>query len=1188
MATIQHASLQVDDLVRILKGVDPTAFLVPPRVLRRVIKHHYHLGGMGLLVPHRKSCVIDRESLLQIAHRDELGATPDEELPAEVILLVRPEPDGLARITVEEALFKYWRLLFHARLDLAMRQKIANGTLTAATVRSRIQRLGPTEFDEIAFVMRQERFLLPPETPEAIYAEFVAVYLTMRRFARHLMPHFFPCLHDTNAVDALVSAEIDAEAIYAATRPPGAPEADELPLRIIQSDRLQKSAPKAARLASTALVTDTALRRLETKAEAMDAKGNNVRAAILRFRGAGAGNRTPAEARATLTRLSQRLQKALELSDAEAENWSKVLLPLLPRAARGSWSQEARFLYDLQKACVDNERGIFTIDPVEWALSLGRRPIKRPLPGHQAVAIVRHLRQAQDRMQHVRLANGDRQALIGLLQHAVEHREGLMRERFRPLFARSLHQVGLKPQNVPEQLGKAKLIEELLDRLVDYGHLNMGNLRDAISRNQLKLPDLAGPGQLILGDPFIRLNRKLSVALDGVYRGGEIYMRLLHRISSLAFGTPVGRLLMLYLVVPFGLGFFTVVAPGLVAEEVPRLVHFVGRVVGLVDSQLARPAEITSAVGLTASPQGGGPWLTASTYYAERFSRHDHHGLEPPELWIVAVFGIFYLLLIHVSRFRSGFYYGVGKLGRFCKTVFIQGPMWILRLPFIQAIFKDRFWEMFRRCIFWPLALAAAGAWSALTYGAGPLGIALTSACSWVAGIVLLNSRWGRDLEETVTDRLMFLWQRFSVDFLPGLLRLIMDLSRRFLEAVEQVLYTVDEWLRFKTGENLLLLVAKAALTVIWFAVTYVIRFAINLLIEPQINPIKHFPVVTVSHKICLPMIPVLGDLLIQQFGLARSRAFGLATGIITGIPGIFGFAAWELKENWRLYRGNRPPNLGSQGIGSHGETVLRLLRPGFHSGTLPKLYRKLRRAERRGQKRKTRNILAGLHHVEQNVSHFVERELLALLRQSHGWKGLAINLAAVRLATNRVTVELSCPELDSQPLVLGIDHHTGWLVAGVLEPGWLPKLMPEQRQTLASALAGLYKMAGVDLTREQIAEGFAPTPVAFDIDSDGLVVWPSSDFTKEAVFDLSAGPVLQPHHANGAMPAGLRPLDTSWLLFTSTPVSWLDWVRTWDRDRSLVNGESHELPYALLPVLVPPKEVVGDDGRALERSPLV
>ena len=67
-------------------------------------------------------------------------------------------------------------------------------------------------------------------------------------------------------------------------------------------------------------------------------------------------------------------------------------------------------------------------------------------------------------------------------------------------------------------------------------------------------------------------------------------------------------------------------------------------------------------------------------------------------------------------------------------------------------------------------------------------------------------------------------------------------------------------------------------------------------------------------------------------------------------LPGIFGFLVWELKENWRLYRANRAPDLKPVVIGSHGETMLRLLRPGFHSGTVPKLYAKLRRAQRKGQ----------------------------------------------------------------------------------------------------------------------------------------------------------------------------------------------------------------------------------------------
>src|SRR5262249_28417861 len=155
------------------------------------------------------------------------------------------------------------------------------------------------------------------------------------------------------------------------------------------------------------------------------------------------------------------------------------------------------------------------------------RPIRRSLPGHQAVAIVRHLRQALNRVRHVRLNNGERKELADLISKAVENRERVMRERFRPLIATAIEEVGLKARNVPEELARNKLIEELLDRVVDYGHFNMGTLRDAISRNQLKLPDLQKASELVTGDPLILLNRRLGVVLDGVYRRGEIYMRWL-------------------------------------------------------------------------------------------------------------------------------------------------------------------------------------------------------------------------------------------------------------------------------------------------------------------------------------------------------------------------------------------------------------------------------------------------------------------------------------------------------------------------------------------------------------------------------------------------------------------------------------------------------------------------------------
>src|SRR5262245_1596507 len=80
----------------------------------------------------------------------------------------------------------------------------------------------------------------------------------------------------------------------------------------------------------------------------------------------------------------------------------------------------------------------------------------------------------------------------------------------------------------------------------------MGGLRDALSRTPLELPDLSGPAELGLADPLLRANRGLGGAIAGVYRGGEIYLRLLQRLSSLAFATIIGRFLTRFVVIPFG------------------------------------------------------------------------------------------------------------------------------------------------------------------------------------------------------------------------------------------------------------------------------------------------------------------------------------------------------------------------------------------------------------------------------------------------------------------------------------------------------------------------------------------------------------------------------------------------------------------------------------------------------------
>jgi len=333
-----------------------------------------------------------------------------------------------------------------------------------------------------------------------------------------------------------------------------------------------------------------------------------------------------------------------------------------------------------------------------------------------------------------------------------------------------------------------------------------------------------------------------------VYRRGEIYMRFLHRVSSVAFGTTVGRLLMLYLILPFGLATILMLAPGLLVEEGEKL----GQMVGLVekppkvqaqpapshvdaeppadpddhpfDDQAAEqpPRAETPPKAQPASPANQP--ADAGAGADAKHHRRRHHGLEMPNLWGVAGLGIFFLLLFHVGEFRSGFFYGASRLARGLQTVFIHGPAWVLHQPALQALLHNRMWVLFRRFVFWPVVTAATAGLAAWEYAFDGVTIAGAALAGFLLGVLLLNTRVGRDLEESVTDLLVRLWLWLTVEFVPGLLRFIMDMSRWCLEAVEQVLYTVDEWLRFKSGESSFTLAAKAVLSVVWFVVTYVIR----------------------------------------------------------------------------------------------------------------------------------------------------------------------------------------------------------------------------------------------------------------------------------------------------------------------------------------------------------------------------
>src|SRR5262249_17763867 len=94
MAESDTSPLTIGELEQALLATDPAALLVPPRILRRVIKHARRVPGIGLQVPHRKTFVIGREQLLALTERDELGLSPERNLPEQVLLLARPRSES--------------------------------------------------------------------------------------------------------------------------------------------------------------------------------------------------------------------------------------------------------------------------------------------------------------------------------------------------------------------------------------------------------------------------------------------------------------------------------------------------------------------------------------------------------------------------------------------------------------------------------------------------------------------------------------------------------------------------------------------------------------------------------------------------------------------------------------------------------------------------------------------------------------------------------------------------------------------------------------------------------------------------------------------------------------------------------------------------------------------------------------
>ena len=447
------------------------------------------------------------------------------------------------------------------------------------------------------------------------------------------------------------------------------------------------------------------------------------------------------------------------------------------------------------------------------------------------------------------------------------------------------------------------------------------------------------------------------------------------------------------------------------------------------------------------------------------------------------IVGVYYLLLLHVVAVRTASWHGLLLLWFMLRGIFYDGPLWLVDLPGVRAFLEWGPVLWFRRWLLRPLLASVValllwipfdvpGEWDNVGVGLGVFAL----------GLVFFNTPLARRAEETVTHWLSRNWK--SLLFLAAnVVAWFIDVFKIVLDYLERAIYAVDEWLRFRPGDSKFSLVWKPAVGLVWFFVTYAIRIVIHLFVEPTVNPVKHFPAVTVGAKLIIPMIPAMTVAMKDMFSpfLGVALAVAIAGAVVALLPGIFGFAVWEFKENWKLYQANRSRNLRPVMIGHHGETMGRLLRPGFHSGTVPKAFGKLRRAVRTGNARKIHNQSENLHHVSKAVAHFTERELLGLLRLSKNGGGLHIEVGKVSLATNRVRIELTCREGEGEgaPMVLSFVLLSGTLEAVMDAPGWLTRLSPDQAASFGTALAGWHQLAGVEVLRPAGSECQKGTPDA-------------------------------------------------------------------------------------------------------------
>ncbi|HRY14954.1 MAG TPA: sulfite exporter TauE/SafE family protein, partial [Candidatus Competibacteraceae bacterium] len=707
------------------------------------------------------------------------------------------------------------------------------------------------------------------------------------------------------------------------------------------------------------------------------------------------------EEEAVLRTLRERQEEIIEaLAHNLAATWkldarcTRILEHLIgrlldePATARSS-TPYSLLLHDLEHIVLEGRTAYYRLQPLVRLWSRRRQPLQLGLPFQGSLKALRALNAARTRLEQSSWSGAEAAYFstpLRILGHQISQR---LRQQLQPRLRELFDSAGFIPHDLHQRMARNILEEELFEIILRRWHLRFTDLRDAVARNELRLPD-TGWRELLLGDQLARFDRQARMTLPGVYQPGEFYLKGLQQLSAPLFGAAAGRWITRFLLLPFSSAFIGLEALGYLLSAIPALEGPI---------QLVNPGSVLGV-------------------------------------------GLMLIIMLYTQPGRSM----VAALARGWRWFFVEFlyrrlTQWLrwkravrwLRYPLVR---KGSRYLLEPLLIGLVLALPLMGIAHGLGLHVEGLPAFLLT-LGFILGGILRNSSFGRRIMDGAITHLVGFWRRVHHTLLVGLLHWVIDLFNGLMHGMEQRLHRVDERVSHHHDERRDVTIAKAIVGPIWGVCNYLIHFYVAVLVEPQVNPIKHVPVVLVADKLMMPFFPAMTIALLALLNpvLPAFISLPLVTLTVFLSPGLFGFLGWELKENWKLYCANHPDRVQPARFGPHGETLYILLRPGFHSGALPEAFADLRQAislendQQRPYPQRLRQVEVRLSAILEALTAFANRELaFALIEHCReaGYARAEVVVAKYTAATTAFTIQVALypcgrAEIVVEPILLDL-----------------------------------------------------------------------------------------------------------------------------------------------------------------------